>query len=204
MAGRAVIWRVVLALGGHPPFGRSHRRSRLVPVTSRTHWLAMTQNVRNAATWQIPVLLLGVVLLLAGCGGDTAIGEAKAKTSTAPTSTTTSEAAVETTEAPPTTEAPLAGPGDFGLSVKLLSQECFGSAGCNITYRVQVDHGPTNGSYEVSYEVAVPGDENSPYQGTLTVTDGQYEEPFQDMASPSRRIKNVSAIKVKVTAVEAR
>lgn len=51
----------------HRTFGRSRHRTRLVPVTSRTHWLAMTHTVRNVA-WQIPVLLLGLAVFLAGCG----------------------------------------------------------------------------------------------------------------------------------------
>ncbi len=51
----------------HPPFGRSRRHVRLVPVTSRTHWALMTHTVRNDAIWRIPVLLLGVAFLLAGC-----------------------------------------------------------------------------------------------------------------------------------------
>lgn len=71
----------------HRPFGRSRRRSRLVPVTSRTHWLTMTQNVRNAAKWQIPVLLLGAVLFLAACGPDTTATTAAGGTSSATTST---------------------------------------------------------------------------------------------------------------------
>jgi hypothetical protein len=166
----------------------------------------MTQTVRNPALWQIPVLLLGLALLLAGCGPATNVGQAKANTSvaTSPAESAGSATVPAPSPAEVTTEAPPAGPKDFAMSVKILSQECFGSAGCNLTYRAQINHGPPAGTYEVSYEVVVPNDTNSPYQDTLTVTDGQYDEPFQGMASPSRRVKNAGAIKVKVTAVEAR
>lgn len=57
----------------------------------------------------------------------------------------------------------------FVLSVKVLSKDCFGSAGCNLTYRVVpkfVGPGDPN-SLEVTYEVI--GGEDGPKIGTFTI-----------------------------------
>jgi hypothetical protein len=68
-----------------------------------------------------------------------------------------------TTDAPPPTEPPVTAAAavvpkakDFKLSVKTLSKQCFGSAGCNLTYRVDVSLAKTldpDVEYEVVYEV---------------------------------------------------
>lgn len=158
-------------------------------------------HAQHGAAWL--ALALGAALL-AGCGPSTEVGQAKANTSGTVAGQATTQAAVETTPEPAPPPPPAAGPADFKLSVKILTQQCFGSAGCNLTYRAQIDSGPSAGTYEVSYEVAVPRDENSPYADTLTVTDGKYSEPFEGFASPSRRVKSATAIKVTVTAVESR
>lgn len=190
---RYLVWRLILL--SDTLHSADPRRTRLVPVTNRTHWSAMTQNA-----WRLAVVAVGVALLLAGCGPSKPVGAAKANTQV-DTSTTTE--AVTTTEATTEPAAAPATPADFKLSAKILSQECFGSAGCNLTYRVQVDSGRHDGTYEITYDVIVPGSEDGPHTDTLTVTDGQYQEPTQDFVSTNKRVKSAAKIKVRVTAVEA-
>jgi hypothetical protein len=99
--------------------------------------------------------------------------------------TTAAPATTEPTTAPATTEpapppAPAFGtpkPGDFILTVKNTSKQCFGSAGCNIEYRVKValrdgiELDPDK-SYDVTFDVR--GGEDGPVTGTFTVEDGGY------------------------------
>jgi hypothetical protein len=65
---------------------------------------------------------------------------------------------------------------DFALTVKVLEKECFGSAGCNIKYRMVIKQvgakkfDPAK-TYEVTY--ALKGTEE-PVIGTLTVTGDEY------------------------------
>lgn len=58
---RYYLWRLVVLLS--PPNGGRHRRTRLVPVTNRALWGAMTQNA-----WRLTAVAVGVALLLSGCG----------------------------------------------------------------------------------------------------------------------------------------
>ena len=90
---------------------------------------------------------------------------------------------------------------DFKLSVKTLSKKCFGSAGCNVTYRVLVGYsGPTlnpSDSYEVTYEVR--GGEDGPAVNTLTVEGDQSTVQDEEyLSTPSSRTK----LTVVVTSVD--
>jgi hypothetical protein len=73
-----------------------------------------------------------------------------------------------TPEPQPTTEP---APADFVLSVTTLERTCFGSAGCNVTYRLvpgYVGPGLTDGqSFTVVYEVA--GGEDGPQINSFTM-----------------------------------
>jgi hypothetical protein len=91
---------------------------------------------------------------------------------------------------------------DFKLSIKVLSKECLGDAGCNVEYRVNLKYVgtatlPDDSSYEVTY--AVHGDESGPQTDTITTHGMEYEQPYENMAStPSSATK----LTVKVTGVE--
>lgn len=75
-------------------------------------------------------------------------------------------------------------PGDFRLGVKVLKKECFGEAGCNITYRIAPAYrGPAidaGTSYSVTYEIR--GGE-SPQINTFTITGDQYEVDSEEFIS---------------------
>lgn len=91
-------------------------------------------------------------------------------------------------------------PSDFALRVKTLDKQCFGSAGCNVVYRVELAyHGPTldpDTTYEVTYEVRGP--EDGAQVGTLEVTGTKYTEPDEVVASTSSASTKLTA---KVTEV---
>ena len=136
---------------------------------------------------------LGAVV---GNGGGTSSETPKAASSTGQSVTATTEAEVTTTteaEVTTTTEAEVttaAGaydtpkPSDFKLTVKTLSKQCFGSAGCNLTYRIQAGwHGTydPDKTYEVVYEVH--GDESGPQTNNFTVTGDKYQVEQVEIAS---------------------
>ena len=106
------------------------------------------------------------------------------------------------TDAPETTAAAAEPkPRDFDLTVKTLSKQCFGSAGCNITYRVEVGYdGPpldSSNSYEVVYEVR--GGEDGPQINTLTVEGDQSSVDSEESISTNSAGRKLTAV---VTSVD--
>jgi hypothetical protein len=85
--------------------------------------------------------------------------------------------------------------------VKTLSKQCFGSAGCNITYRIEVGYdGPPldpSNTYEVVYEVR--GGEDGPQVNTLTVEGDQSSVDSEESISTSSAGRKLTAV---VTSVD--
>lgn len=86
-------------------------------------------------------------------------------------------------------------PDDFELSVKTLEKSCFGSAGCSITYRIELSYDgvPLNDDYtwELTYEMKGAED---PRINTLRVSGEEYwvdEEEFASTASSSDELEAV-------------
>lgn len=110
----------------------------------------------------------------------------------------------ETPAAEPTTEppAPAATPkvGDIALRAKITSKECFGSAGCLITLKVQADYnGPAlnpDDTWLVTYDIN--GVEDGPQVGSFEMTGDTYTVNEEDVSTKSSRSK----VTVKVTDVE--
>jgi hypothetical protein len=116
-----------------------------------------------------------------GNGGGTSSGTPKATGSASQSATTTTEVEVASTAAS-TYDTPEAG--DFELTVKTLSKQCFGSAGCTVTYRIQAgwdgSYDPDK-TYEVVYEVR--GDESGPQTNNFTITSDEYQISQEEIAS---------------------
>jgi hypothetical protein len=102
----------------------------------------------------------------------------------------------ETTPAPITTPA-LA---SLRLEPQIIDKQCFGSAGCNVEFEVDVAAGPVvpEGSiWRVTYEVT--GVEDGPLVGTFELTDGgRYDRVSESVQTTSSKAK----IKVKATRIE--
>jgi len=105
-------------------------------------------------------LIAAVIVLFALSGALTlALFAANDNGTPAPASATTrpaAPAAAATTKAAPRpTFTP--SPSDFQLTVKVIEKECFGSAGCLVTFRLDIAYTgprlPTDVTYEVVYEV---------------------------------------------------
>ena len=84
---------------------------------------------------------------------------------------------------------------DFKLTVKTLTKHCFGSAGCNVTFRILVAYsGPSldpSKTYEVLY--TVKGGEG-PLENKLTVTGDTVEFDEEEMVSTSKSTVKLTAV----------
>jgi hypothetical protein len=108
-------------------------------------------------------ILPTLALAFTGCAGETNDRQVTSPTRiTAPpiTATTTTEAAPD----------PLA-PEDIVVEVVVLSQHCFGEAGCNVEFDLDVNTVKAiekGESYKITYEVT--GTDSDPYIDTFTIT----------------------------------
>lgn len=154
--------------------------------------------------------VIGLVSLVVGLALGAGVGGAGKGTPAALTAqpqVTVTETA--TYEAEPTESATADGSGiftpskgDFALGVKILSKQCFGSAGCNVTFRIKPSYVgtqdlPGTGTIEVSYRVK--GGED-PVENTFTIDgDGTAHFESQESASTTSSSKKLTAV---VTDVE--
>lgn len=152
----------------------------------------------------IALLVVGVLILAtvgisiaasAGKGGaDALVGGA----TTSPTTRASDESSTSSTTPPPPA-AYVPKPADFTVKIKTRKKECFGSAGCIVTYRIVPAYSglPFQGSYDVTYRVS--GDESGPSVNTFTIDeDGQASFDSEETAdTPSTH----TVLKAKVTEV---
>lgn len=86
------------------------------------------------------------------------------------------------------------------LTPKVIDKQCFGSAGCNVSIKVQMSYGgpdlSPDDTFAVTYQVT--GDESGPIIGTFEVTGSQYTEQEESLSTRSSKTK----ISIKVTGVE--
>lgn len=144
-----------------------------------------------------------LVLSLAACGS-TAAGTKT--TSATPSATSISSPAAEVPTEVPTVEPPAAPEfsavaSDFTLAVKIMKKTCFGSAGCNVTYRIVPKYVgdqtlPDSGTVEVTYQVS--GGEDGPQINTFTIEGGSASYDSEESLSTS---SSTAKLKGKVTDV---
>ena len=114
-------------------------------------------------------------------------------------------ASKESQSASQAAEAAKLKPTDFTLAVKILKQSCFGSAGCNVSYRVTptyVGNTPTTWitqSYDVTYTVI--GDESGPQINTFMIDRGVMSSDAQNSASTR---SSTTVLSARVTDVSVR
>ena len=138
--------------------------------------------------------LIGGLLILACCGvGITALNSDSGKKGIADGASIAAPATTRASTAPATTSAtkyvtPTVK--DFTLKVRVTNKECFGSAGCNLKYRVYglTYNGDTaqldpSKSYELTYEVR--GIEGGASVHSIETIGGQYTEPDEEFGSVS-------------------
>lgn len=164
--------------------------------------------------WAIAIALL-VLAVLVLCGGIVSImaGSASDDTAVQTPGAAVGSAGAEAAKGVPgapsnqATNVPSPSPtpklgltkGDLRLAVKVTDKDCFGSAGCNVQYKIRasIPSNVTPGTCDVTYEVRGLED---PQIGTLNVTpDGNYTQDSWQTGQTSRSSAKLSAV---VTEVE--
>lgn len=149
-------------------------------------------NVKKIAGWSAG-MLVGLTLL--ACGG---VDDPTKKSGAGSTAGASAPAPVPSTKryTPKAT--------DFKMSIKMLDKQCFGSAGCNISFRlVDLKYSgeklPADETYEISYEIKGLQD---PMQGTFemqgdlsySVSKEEFGQTKNSKAKPSVTITEISEL----------
>lgn len=157
---------------------------------------------------KLPWILGGVLAGLALClGSVVAIGvSADSGTKTPPAGSvaadvkTAAPAAEQPAVEQPKVTAPVAK--DFKLSVKILRKKCFGSAGCNVDYRIDVTFAgdplalAEGRTYEVTYEVKGAEDLIT---NTFEITGESASVEAEESTSTTSSAKKLTAVATSVT-----
>lgn len=132
-------------------------------------------------------MLAGVLIGYAAGHGTKDDGKASAAGTSAITTDVPSEPPLtdETTDVPESVSPPAIKPSDFRITLKIKKKECFGSAGCNVSFQIDPQYVGAgdieSGSYEVTY--VVRGPEDGPMINTFTLEDGKASFDDEEMAS---------------------
>ncbi|MFI5938028.1 hypothetical protein [Actinoplanes sp. NPDC051494] len=98
------------------------------------------------------------------------------------------------------TSGPTLNPALVELTYKVTDKQCFGSAGCNVSIKLQLGYGgpdlASDETWEVTYQVK--GDDDGPIIGTFEVTGQEYTVPTESLSTASKNTK----ISVEVTDVD--
>src|SRR6266705_2303930 len=157
------------------------------------------------------IIAAAALLVVAGVAGGLASSEKKTAAPTHTTSSAPSTTAPASVPAPPILETSDTAPayvtpkkGDFEVTLKVLSKECFGDAGCNLTYRAKLSQSLPTGALDpdVTYDLTyvVHGDESGPQTETMYITGDQYEQPSEGIAQTAT---SGTKLTVTVTKIEA-
>lgn len=89
-------------------------------------------------------------------------------------------------------------PSDYTVTVKVLTKQCFGTAGCDLTYRTAlawnlsaVQSPDPSITYDVTYEV--DGGDSGPQVGTFQVTGNQYSDSGVQVISTTTQGQQLTA-----------
>lgn len=85
------------------------------------------------------------------------------------------------------------------MSLKTLSKQCFGSAGCSVEVRVELGVDPAARGQDAEIIVSITGDESGPITERIEVEGDQYSPPEVSLSTPSEKTK----VTVKVVSAEA-
>jgi len=162
-----------------------------------------TNGAPRPKTWLWVSLALVIGLIVGGAigaaagssGDDEKASSPEAKTAKAPEvdePTTTTTKRVTTTTAAPYTPVPE----DFVIGIVETSRACFGSAGCNVEYRIDVTYngGPIDDDYTVVYELS--GGESVKTDNFTISSTGKYEYKQGFVSTPSDQPLSAVATKV--------
>lgn len=151
------------------------------------------------------VIIASIIGVLAVIGATVAITLVAAKpraSAQAPSAPQSEQAGpltpVEEHDAPPEPDPTLAA-SDVKLSMKITEKQCFGSAGCNVSLKVQMAYAglplSSDDTWQVIYQIT--GADDGPVVGSFEVTGDQYTINEESVSTKSSKSK----LQIKVTDV---
>jgi len=150
--------------------------------------------------WIVGIAAAFVLGVIVGTGSaDTTDQPAGQRQQVVAASTTTASryVPVRTTTTPPPVVMPK--PADFAITVHILEKTCFGSAGCNVTYRIEPNYTGAsplpNKEIIVVYEVR--GGEDAQIN-RFTISGGQAEFPSEERISTKSSKAELTAVATQV------
>lgn len=158
--------------------------------------------------WKTPAIALASFVIGAGAAGAGTAGDNASSAKPTATVTVTAQAAAApapeastttTTEAAPAADY-VPQPKDFRVTLSIVSKQCFGSAGCNITYRINPKYvgPPTASGLDLTVTYQVDGGESGPQINSFTIEDNTASYDQEEMISTK---SSKSKLSVKVTQV---
>jgi hypothetical protein len=142
--------------------------------------------------------VLGLIVIVAAAPSPPSTGRPVQQYDPGVPTVTGTEPTDEATAAPAAPSRPKLS--DIKLTAKITDKECFGSAGCNVEFKVRMAYsGPAldhDDTWEITYEVT--GVEDGPLIGTFELTGDQYEVNEELVSTTSSKKK----IAIAVTDVE--
>lgn len=110
----------------------------------------------------------------------------------------------ESSDEPALSDGVAIAPRNIKIGINTRSQQCFGSAGCNVTVQVDPDYVGTQdastGSWEITYEIR--GGEDGPIIETMTLTDGTFSFPEEQNLSTTSSSTKLKAVVTSVAALD--
>lgn len=178
----------------------------IVPGQSGQYWPPAVQPPpkKSRLPWVIAAGALGLILVVA-LGIAVALGQGNSPAAKTPSAWDKEQAKVAETT-PTVTTKPAPEPGatpqvaDFKLTARITDKKCFGSAGCNIDFKIEMDYLGSalseDDTWEITYEVT--GVEDGPMIGTLELTGTTFTSSEESVSTTSSKKKIV----IKVTSVD--
>lgn len=166
-------------------------------------WTPPAPKRRGPLPWLIGALVVAL-LVVGGLIAVLASGGSKPSADASPTPPLPQDPCgggiCQTTAPTPVADIYSPKPSDITLTPKITRKKCFGSAGCNVTFRLELEYsGPgldPATTWLVSYEIR--GVEDGPEIGSLELTGTQFTSQEEDVSTPSSKSK----VTIKVTSVE--
>lgn len=179
-----------------PPTGPPPSAAAAIPPAPAGGGTGKRGLLNNKWAFLVVGLLLGAGI---GAAGSQQLKDSGTDGSTDATRAASPVVQEETTEVEPSPEVPetiTLSPDDFKVGIKILEKQCFGSAGCNVTFRIDPQYLgfepiPDEAIVEVIYEVR--GGEDSPWINNFTITGGQAEFDSEEFTSTSSSSAKLTA-----------
>jgi len=181
---------------GNSPLPLQHGPSAN-PLPSNWPAVPAARNRRRRWPWVVGIVAAFVLGVTVGSVGDKASSTSPEEAVAAVTTAPSSYVPVRPTTTPPPVVLPK--PADFTIGINIIEKTCFGSAGCNITYRIDPKYNGTTRlpSKEITVVYEVRGGDG-PQINRFTLTGGQASFPAEEHIQTKSSSSDLTAVVTQV------